>query len=156
MGIKHQRLSIVQDSLVLAVILAILAYLSKFYLSQVIDDTLDITIMSEFPRLVVSHFTTNAWFYPFTVPLQNAFDLMILPSIVGNILHPFLGDWVLTQRAVAVVLVFGTALGMYYVSFRLFGDRAGALFAAVAYGYSNEFIMRMPSHLSLLGRSIPT
>jgi hypothetical protein len=141
----------VQDSLILAVILAVFAYLSKFYLSQVIDDTLDVTIMSEFPRLVANHFTTNAWFYPFTVPLQSAFDLMILPSLLGNVLHPFLGDWVLTQRAVAVAFVFATALSMYYVSFRLFGDRAGALFAAVAYGYSNEFIMRMPSHLSLLG-----
>lgn len=141
----------VLDAVVLAAILAVFGYLSKFYLSQVIDDTLDITIMSEFPRLVVNHFTTNAWFYPFNVSLQSAFDPLVLPSLLGNMLNPLLGDWILTQRVVAVLLVFGTALSMYFVSFRLFGSRAGAIFAAVAYGYSNEFIMRMPSHLSLLG-----
>lgn len=147
----RRRISTAADLLVLAGLLAVFAYLSKFYLSQQIDDSLDITVMSEFPRLLLNHLTTDAWFYPYAVQLQSAFDPLVLPSMVGELLHPLLGGWVFTQRAEALLLVFATALSMYFVALQTIKDRFGAVFAAASFAYADNFLMRMPSHLSLLG-----
>jgi hypothetical protein len=134
----------------LAGILTFFNLFSMFYLSQTIDDMLDVTLMGEFPRLLSSGFVTSTWFYPVSVQVKDGFDLDFLPSLVGNIVNFFVSNWVLTQRVVAVLLVFGTALSMYYFLRRVGTEAFGALVGAVAYGFSNQFIMRMPSHLSLL------
>jgi len=134
----------------LASILTFFSLFSMFYLSQTIDDMLDVTLMDEFPRLLSTGFVTNAWFYPVSVQIKDGFDLNFLPSLIGNVVNFFVADWVLTQRIVAVLLVFGTALSMYYFLRRVGTEPFGALVGAVAYGFSDQFIMRMPSHLSLL------
>lgn len=135
----------------LAGILGVYSLASQFYLSQTIDDMLDVTLMKEFPRLLASGYVTSAWTFPFRIDLRGSFDLDFLASLFGNVVNAFVGNWVLTQRVVAFLLVLGTAAAMYFAIRRLGGTPEGALVGAVAFGFCNEFVMRMPSHLSLLG-----
>ena len=132
-------------------VFTVYTYFSGWCLCQQVDDMLVIAVMEKLPHTLSSFLFTRDWFYPYGVRLSDGFDLNIAPSIVGNLLFPVLGDWVLTQRVTAALFLLATALSMYYAVRSVYGDAYGAGIGATAFAFSNYFVMRTPSHLSLLG-----